>query len=106
MSGHISKLRPEEIPDLCQAWEDEHGKLTETNFIKCICHFMVMPYIEPEVLTSLVKHVIEVSGVEYCCHCGAIPARTKNVNGSIFLLCSCCRENVLFQDLGPQEGYT
>lgn len=106
MTDTREQLKPEGIPYLCQSWQEEHGKLNETNFIKCIIHFAGMQDMDPKVLTEIVTRVIEVSGVELCSHCGAIPARAKDVNGRVYLLCSCCRDSVLFQDLGPQEGYT
>lgn len=99
------ELKPEDLQEACQRWQAEHGKLDETNFMKCIAHFTRRQDLITEDFSNLISHVIELAGVEHCDCCRAIPAKPKDVNGTVHILCSRCRESVLFQELGPREGY-
>lgn len=100
-----TELSPEEIKRKCEAWEQEHGKLDETNFIKCFVHFVQQKDQAPEDVENILKHLIEVSGVKPCSNCGRYSASPKVVNGTVHLLCRSCCDSILFQELGPREGY-
>jgi hypothetical protein len=102
---HEKQITPEEIRNLCQAWQEEHGKINETNFVQCLANIVKKCGNEPRVISDAGRIIYEMGNIKQCSCCGRAPAFEKQINGDPILLCVDCQALVIFQDLGPGEGY-
>lgn len=90
----------------CDMWVKVNGPITHSNFIACFLDVLRSFEITIPNVKAILSYVLDEGNIQYCSHCGRIPAIPKNVNGRHFLLCRECRDSILFHDLGPREGYT
>lgn len=89
----------------CAFWEQEHGKINDKNFIKCLAAVMSSCGSEGDTIEVATKIVFELGGIKHCSCCGRAPASEKEINGEQTELCIECQSLVIFQQLGPGEGY-
>lgn len=90
----------------CTFWEQEHGKINDKNFIQCLAAVMESCGSSPGIIETAVDIIFEMGNIKHCSCCGRAPAYMMDVNGEPIELCSDCQTMVLFQPLGPREGYT
>lgn len=89
----------------CASWEQDHGKINDKNFIQCLAAVMESCGSDAFTIENATKIILEIGSIKHCSCCGSVPAYEKDINGESIELCSECQSLVLFQQLGPGEGY-
>lgn len=96
---------PLDIRKMCTEWEQDHGKINDDNFLRCFFDILKVLEHRPENIETAMRTIIEMGDIQHCACCGRVPAHEKDINGELIKLCSDCQCLVLYQQLGPGEGY-